>query len=126
MVKKLCIYLLVFTVLCENNTLTEIFKTPFLIEHFVEHHNKNASIGVLRFISMHYLGHDLNDNDASKDMKLPFKKMNVHSHLLLFQSSVKKHHLYKESYKNIPALNYLARVIKDPMRQGLYKPPRVV
>ena len=125
-VKKLCIYLLVFTMLCESNTLTEMLKAPFLIEHFVEHHNENASIGVLRFISMHYLGHDIKDNDADKDMKLPFKKMSIHSHLLLFQLSVKKHDLYKQSYRNIAASNYLARVIKDPMRQGLYKPPRLV
>ncbi len=75
---------------------------------------------------MHYLGHDIKDNDADKEMKLPFKKMNVHSHLLLFQLSVKKHDLYKQSYRDIAVSNYLARVIKDPMRQGVYKPPRLV
>lgn len=125
MVNKLFLYLLVFTMLCENNILTEMLKAPFLVAHFMEHHHQNASIGIGRFLSMHYLGQDIGDNDTNKDMKLPFKKMNIHSHLVLFQMAVKAYALFKESYTNRSALSYLYRRIKDPLPQEFYKPPRV-
>jgi hypothetical protein len=60
-----------------NSSLGELFKLPELVMHFTEHRALNENIGVFDFISMHYLGNDINDNDQDKDMQLPFKKLNT-------------------------------------------------
>ena len=61
-----------------NGSLGELCKLPVLYDHFVEHRNLDKSIDMLDFLSMHYLGHDLDDNDQDRDMQLPFKKVDNH------------------------------------------------
>lgn len=39
----------------------------------MEHRERDNSIGMLEFLSMHYWGQDINDNDQDRDMQLPFK-----------------------------------------------------
>ena len=41
--------------------------------HYMEHRERDSSIHMLEFLSMHYWGHDINDNDQDRDMQLPFK-----------------------------------------------------
>jgi hypothetical protein len=53
--------------------VNELFKIPNLIEHYNEHQEKEPNVGLLQFICMHYMHGEVNDDDSSKDMKLPFK-----------------------------------------------------
>lgn len=53
----------------------ELFKLPQFLSHFTEHRALDKGISLFDFISMHYLGNDLNDDDQDKDMQLPFKKV---------------------------------------------------
>jgi hypothetical protein len=73
-VKKWCSYILFFAVLMQLGPAQQLVKMHTLFEHFFEHQQRNATISVADFISMHYLGHDENDNDHDRDMELPFKK----------------------------------------------------
>jgi hypothetical protein len=41
----------------------------------MEHRERDNSIEMLEFLSMHYWGQDINDNDQDRDMQLPFKNV---------------------------------------------------
>lgn len=41
----------------------------------MEHKSVNNDISIMDFLSMHYWGTDLNDNDDNRDMQLPFKNI---------------------------------------------------
>jgi hypothetical protein len=60
--------------------LHQVLKFPSLISHFTEHKALNQQISFIDFLSMHYWGDDLNDNDDEKDMQLPFKKIDIQQH----------------------------------------------
>ncbi|CAG5016194.1 hypothetical protein DYBT9275_05495 [Dyadobacter sp. CECT 9275] len=61
----------------DTTSLYQIFKIPSLVTHFVEHKALNQEISFMDFLSMHYWGEDINDNDDEKDMQLPFKKFEI-------------------------------------------------
>jgi hypothetical protein len=46
--------------------------------HFIDHSQRQPDISFLDFLSMHYWGTDLNDNDTEEDQKLPFKGITTH------------------------------------------------
>jgi hypothetical protein len=59
-------------------------KAPTLIRHYLEHKSLDRSVSFVDFLSMHYWGEDLNDDDDEKDMQLPFKKIEIHHVNFLF------------------------------------------
>lgn len=67
----------------------ELLKAPYVAIHFLEHRALNNRLNFADFISMHYLGKDIRDNDADRDIKLPFKKIFNGHHQTLFQNTVK-------------------------------------
>lgn len=70
---------MVLAILAQITELHELGKLPLLFEHFSEHQELNASVTFTEFLEMHYWGDDLNDDDDSRDMQLPFKKMDIHT-----------------------------------------------
>lgn len=124
MVKQVFGYILIFAVLLNNNTVTELLKTPFLVKHYIEHHHKNSSIGIARFISMHYMGNDIKNHDDVKDMKLPFKKIESHAHYLLFKSTSRAYSLLSRSYKYVPQPILQVNFFEDSYIDKLYRPPQ--
>ena len=56
--------------------LYQLFKLPFLIEHFIEHKEQNQNITLMEFLYLHYANGDVKDADYEEDMKLPFKSHN--------------------------------------------------
>lgn len=65
-------------------SLCQVYKVPLLLKHFAEHQSLNHSITFSDFLSMHYLGKDINDDDDEKDMQLPFKKVEAHTSNFVF------------------------------------------
>jgi hypothetical protein len=65
-------------------TLDQLDKLPLFLQHFKVHRQADPDLGLATFFSMHYLGHDLNDNDSSEDMKLPFKQIEIQTSHVLF------------------------------------------
>lgn len=55
---------------------SQLLKLPVLVQHYYEHKAGNASVTLVQFLHMHYMGHDDNDDDNLRDMQLPFKTMN--------------------------------------------------
>ncbi|WP_295767233.1 hypothetical protein [uncultured Mucilaginibacter sp.] len=73
----------------DTTELHQLLKLPVLFEHFAEHKERDKSVSFATFISMHYWGNDLNDNDDDRDMQLPFKKLDVHPTHVLFLPTVR-------------------------------------
>ena len=59
--------------LFDGSIISQLVKLPKLYDHFIEHKSLDKNVNVIAFISMHYLGKDIQDNDHEKDMSLPFK-----------------------------------------------------
>jgi hypothetical protein len=83
-VRKVCLYILVFFIATESTSFDQLLKLPVLFEHFREHQQRDQNVDLLEFLSMHYWGQDLDDNDNDRDMQLPFKKVNINTHQVLF------------------------------------------
>lgn len=81
--KRVMIYFLV-TCILSGSAITELFKAPLLVSHYIDHTSRNPKINFVDFLAMHYWGKDMIDNDGNQDMKLPFKKIFYGHHQLLF------------------------------------------
>jgi hypothetical protein len=123
-VKKACIYLLLPFILF-NGSLVELCKLPAFFSHFLSHHQKQ-NVNLLEFISMHYLGNDINDNDDAEDMKLPFKKANNNAFVQFNIPLAKPINVGKQHYRSIetPKLIPYNYLITDPSLDALFRPPR--
>jgi len=69
--------------LYSNTELCELFKTGVFITHFLQHKQQNSQLTIFRFIDMHYLGHDANDNDDAEDKRLPFRNCECQLHMTI-------------------------------------------
>lgn len=63
----LAVYLLSLT------ELNQLVKIPVLIEHFIEHKEKDTGLSLWQFLDMHYAHGEVQDADYDRDMQLPFK-----------------------------------------------------
>lgn len=95
------------------------------MNHFTEHQAANKSMDLFDFISMHYLGNDMNDNDQDKDMQLPFKKINTHFSFQI--ASIPHSALITENRFDVidtylPVL-FKSNRPKDPALVSLFRPP---
>ncbi|RYE18018.1 MAG: hypothetical protein EOP45_14770 [Sphingobacteriaceae bacterium] len=122
--KKALVYLFLPIVLL-NGSIYELLKTPVLISHYLTHRN-NDHVSIFQFISMHYLGHDLDDHDDDEDNKLPFKKANFSSYIAfnipLTQPGIK---LNKPCYSLIQTKVYpLSSAICNIALAPSFKPPK--
>jgi hypothetical protein len=72
---------LIFTYLFTSTEFSEMFKIPFLLNHYNEHQAENKKLTFGEFLFVHYVdhSHELNEgkgkNDQDDDSQLPF-----HSH----------------------------------------------
>lgn len=78
--KKICLYLLVIFIATYNTGVYEFARLPAFFRHYAEHTRRDKAISFSDFIGMHYLGHDINDNDDKKDAELPFKNYHTATH----------------------------------------------
>jgi hypothetical protein len=56
-------------------SLNEFSKLPLLIYHYIDHLHRDHNITLAAFIDMHYMGHDIDDNDDKQDSQLPLKSL---------------------------------------------------
>lgn len=124
--KKACLYLLFIALVLSNTSFNEVFKLPALVTHYIEHHRLDNNVGIIRFLSMHYWGEDINDNDQDKDMQLPFKKADAYTG---FQLAVpvakpvfeKQQFFIKVISRPVSQDNNLS----NPALESLFRPPRI-
>lgn len=71
--KKSFIIVILFTYVISLTEFKQLVKLPTLVEHFLEHREKDNALSLLQFLHMHYASSTVNDADYAEDMKLPFK-----------------------------------------------------
>ncbi|WP_428229443.1 hypothetical protein [Flavobacterium sp.] len=80
---KFLIYILILLLNINNLFFQQLIKLPVLFQHYTEHQQDDEQIGILDFLSMHYFGKDIKDNDDLRDSELPFKSIKFH-HTIAF------------------------------------------
>lgn len=123
-VRKLLVISILSILIVQSVSYAQLSKIPALFSHFVTHkviHN----IDIADFISMHYLGNDIDDDDHEDDMKLPFKKFDVHfasvfyipdTNILTFLPTVIEY--AKVDYPFYKLINW-----KNPLLDNIHRPP---
>ncbi|MFH6967189.1 hypothetical protein [Flavobacterium sp. FlaQc-28] len=82
--KKMFAIFFLSAYLISTTELSQLLKFPVLVEHYVEHKEKNPEISIVDFLVLHYNNHLENhphDDDYDQDQKLPFI---VHTDILSF------------------------------------------
>ncbi|WP_215235423.1 hypothetical protein [Dyadobacter linearis] len=82
--KRLILHIMLTILILDTTSLYQVFKAPTLFRHYIEHKALNQNISFMDFLSMHYWGDDMDDNDDEKDMQLPFKKFEIQHTSFLF------------------------------------------
>jgi hypothetical protein len=80
---------------------------------------------MLKFLSMHYWGQDINDNDGDRDMQLPFKNVDqnaVTQVVLMPQYSISINRPL--GVKNTDQPVFSDPDLSDPSIVSLFRPPR--
>ncbi|WJS96703.1 hypothetical protein NYQ10_09650 [Flavobacterium johnsoniae] len=122
--QKRIIYIFIFLIASNSSFVQQFYKLPILIEHFQEH-QKLQNVSFIDFLSMHYWGEDLNDNDDDRDMQLPFKVIGSSSFHLVFILDDKD--LLPTPFNldlpqsKIPT--YRSDLFSDPNLLSLFRPP---
>lgn len=122
--QKRIIYIFIFLIASNSSFVQQFYKLPILIEHFQEH-QKLQNVSFVDFLSMHYWGEDLNDNDDDRDMKLPFKTINNSSPNFVFILD-DKDLLPVPLNLDLPQSKiptYRSDLFSDPNLLSLFRPP---
>lgn len=125
-VKRFVLYILLIVEVLDVTALSEVFKIPILYQHFVEHKTLNQQLTFVDFMSMHYWGEDIKDDDDERDMQLPFKKIDLNLLHFLFIPTLKT---FACSNKDVPIdTTYgqaLSQVHFNPVLDSLFRPPQI-
>jgi hypothetical protein len=62
----------------------QLCRLPMLLSHFQEHQKENKDLSFIGFLKMHYFNGDPKDADYDKDMKLPFKTIDVNTSISVY------------------------------------------
>lgn len=104
----------------------QLLKLPVLVMHYMEHRAQDGNLGVMQFLSMHYWGHDNNDNDQDRDNQLPFKKVNSATVHQVFTPLARVTYLKVQAVDNLD-IQYPEPdedLLPNPATNGLFRPPR--
>lgn len=104
----------------------QLMKLPVLVMHYIEHRAQDGNLTVMQFLSMHYWGHDNNDNDQDRDDQLPFKKVNSTTVHQIFTPLAKITNLKVQAVANID-IQYSEPDedrLPHPATSAPFRPPR--
>ncbi len=122
--RKQIVYIFIFLIASNSSFVQQFYKLPILIEHYQEH-KQLMDLSFIDFLSMHYWGEDLKDNDADRDMQLPFKTISSSSlHFVFILDD--KDLLPLPFNPDLPQLKiptYRSDLHSDPNLLSLFRPP---
>lgn len=124
--KKIIIYIFIFLITSNIGVFQQFYKLPVLFEHFKEH-KEIKKVSFIDFLEMHYWGEDQDDDDADRDMQLPFKNISGHSLHLVF-IPIDKHVTYIPftlNLKQTKSIPYTCNLYSNPALFSLFRPPVV-
>jgi hypothetical protein len=123
--KSLFLHIILTIVILDTTSLYQVLKFPSLIRHFTEHKELDQNISFTDFLSMHYWGEDIDDDDDEKDMQLPFKKFEIqHAHFLFVPFS--NHFTFKNTFSPFKSDygSYRPQVYYNTTLGALFRPPQ--
>lgn len=102
----------------------QFYKLPVLIEHFKEH-QQIRNLSFIDFLEMHYWGEDEKDNDADRDMQLPFKNISGHSLQLVFVPIEKPVICvpFNTGFLEYRIIPYTSNLHSNPALFSVFRPP---
>lgn len=125
-VKKAGVFLVLLMLLVDNLSMGQVCKLPVLVKHLAEHQQRDNRVTFWDFMSMHYWGQDIDDDDQDTDMKLPFKNFSNTSVQPLFCPVSKVFTLRTVSYSHKNAFQPIKeQFLPDPILSSLFRPPIV-
>ena len=81
MPRKLIVIFLSFVILNASTEIHQLWKLPFLIQHYFHHQKEKPTLSFITFLKIHYTNKDHpDDNDDKDDNALPFKSVSNISH----------------------------------------------
>ncbi|WP_417941189.1 hypothetical protein [Flavobacterium sp. RS13.1] len=122
--RKTIVYIFILLIASNSSFIQQFYKLPVLIQHF-EEHKQLMDLSFMDFLSMHYWGEDLKDNDGDRDMQLPFKTISNSSFHFVFILDDKD--LLPAPFNlELPQLKiptYRSNLHSDPNLLSLFRPP---
>ena len=124
--KKIIIYIFIFLIASNIGVFQQFYKLPVLFQHFNEH-KEIKKVSFIDFLEMHYWGEDQNDDDADRDMQLPFKNISGYSlHFVFIPTD--KHAIYVPfviSLTQAKSIPYTCNLHANPALFSVFRPPIV-
>jgi hypothetical protein len=126
-VRKWCSYIFIAVFFVSTTSLGQLFKLPVLVIHFMEHQERDRSVDLLDFLSMHYWGQDIDDNDQDRDLQLPFKTVEQHTIAQVivthpYQIIIEKPTVLANTSQPV----FSETDLNNPALAALFRPPRIV
>lgn len=85
--RKILLHTLVVFTMLNIVSFNQFSHFPVILVHYAQHIDKDSDLSLVDFLSMHYWGNDLNDNDEQQDKQLPFKSLSANAMLVFTQPS---------------------------------------
>ena len=100
-VRRVLAILLMTLYLMGSTHFRQLIKLPLLVEHYLEHKQRDNEISIWTFLQIHYTDSIVFDEDFDKDMQLPFKSCDFNSNASIYYvcSSV-----FFQSFNTIPLI----------------------
>lgn len=122
--RKLVLHIIIVFTALNIVTLNNFSRLPVIFIHFAEHLEKNHSITLVGFLTMHYAGSDAVDSDNEKDKQLPFKSP-TSGHFASFMSPA--HVAIEVSGHHIPMpvilADFVPSFVPKEVHTSLLRPP---
>jgi hypothetical protein len=123
--KKVIGIILCALILNGSTELHQLWKLPFLFQHYLHHQKTDPSLSFISFLKIHYTDKDHpNDNDDKDDNELPFKSIGNISHI---DTPVieKKFNPAENYYSPDKPSAYYPEGIPDHRSFSIFHPPRI-
>lgn len=122
--RKIISYIFIFLIVSNIGVFQQFYKLPVLIDHFNEH-KQIRNLSFIDFLEMHYWGEDEKDNDADRDMQLPFKNISGYSLQLVFVP-VEKPVIcipFNSGFSESRIIPYTSNLHSNPALFAVFRPP---
>ncbi len=123
---KIMAFILLLFFVASSPAVNQLLKCRILIDHYIEHRERNQQVTFLDFMAMHYWGEDINDSDNDRDKQLPFKSVDANSYNSQYFIGFKAISVKVES-NAISSIHFPLRkcdYFPNPNPTSLLKPPR--
>ena len=124
MKKKIIAILFIFLFVSSATEFRELYRLPFLVNHYIKHKNANNGLSFFDFLKKHYIRESRNDNDDQEDSKLPFKSSfeNTISIFSAEHSFVSETIIFEYDHSYF---NYYHSWIPSTVANAVFRPPKL-